>query len=115
MKSCKLKDEGKDAYFVRPVAAWSGFGATAGNGTVKIHVRDIALQRIDPTSTGADHTHVLDRYRSEILKIANEKYERDEIESDDDGIAIIRITYEDLDGATWISEPPPNGDKSPTR
>jgi hypothetical protein len=62
MKSCKLKDEGKDAYFVRPVAAWSGFGATAGNQTVEIRVQDVALQRIDPTSTGMFSKDTAARY-----------------------------------------------------
>jgi Protein of unknown function (DUF1488) len=92
MKSCKLKDAGERAFPVLPLAAWSGFGAVDGNGRkVEVRVRDIALQRLE-TSEGADHTQVLERHRSEILKIAAEKYERGFIEPDN----IILITYEDV-------------------
>jgi hypothetical protein len=93
MKSCKLEDAGKAAYFVPPLAAWSGFGAVDGNGRkVEVRVQDSALQHLEPASTGADHTPVLEKHRSKILKIAAEKCERGIIEPDN----IILITYEDV-------------------
>jgi hypothetical protein len=92
MKSHKLKDGGKRAFPVPPVAAWSGFGAVDGDHELKVHVQDIALQHLDPASKGADHTPVLEKHRSKILKIAAEKYERGFIEPGN----IILITYEDV-------------------
>jgi hypothetical protein len=75
--SCKLKDAGKAAYPVPLLVIWSGFGAVDYSGReLEVRVQDIALQHFDPTSTGADHTPVLEKHRSMILKIANEKYER---------------------------------------
>jgi hypothetical protein len=82
MKSHKLKDAGKAAYPVLPLASWSCFGVVDGDDRVlEVCVKDIALQRLDPTSKGADHTPVLERHRSKILKIAAEKYERGIVES----------------------------------
>jgi len=93
MKSHKLKDAGKRAFPIPPVAAWSGFGAVDGDIELEVRVQDIALQHLDPAaSTGADHTPVLEKHRSKILKIAAEKYERGFIEPSN----IILITYEDV-------------------
>jgi hypothetical protein len=64
-----------------------------GNGRkLEVRAQDIALQHLDPTSTGADHTPVLEKHRSKILKIAAEKFERGFIEPDN----TILITYEDV-------------------
>ena len=92
MKSHKLKDAGKRAFPVPPVAAWSGFGAVDGDIELEVRVQDIALQHLDPGSKGADHTPVLEKHRCKMLKIAAEKYERGFIEPDN----IILITYEDV-------------------
>jgi len=98
MKSCELKDAGFLAVRVDQLALWSCFGATAGSRTVEIRVQDVALQRLDKNSKGADHTHVLDneRNRSTILKIATEKIGRGEIEPGAGDIDIVRITYADV-------------------
>ena len=55
-------------------------------------MQDIALQLLDSTSNGADHTPVLEKNRSKILKIAAEKCERGEIEFGN----VIRITVADV-------------------
>ena len=89
MKSYKLKDAGKDPFPVGPVAKWSGFGAVDDAGrAIEVHVEDIALQRLDPSSEGADHTRVLNTHRNKIIEIAAEKYER--------GNDIILVTVADL-------------------
>ena len=96
MKSYKLKDAGKDPFPVPPVAKWSGFGAVDDAGReITIRVEDIALQRLDPSSGGADHTHVLKTHRSKIFKIAAEKYELGLVESGDTG-NIILVTDADV-------------------
>jgi hypothetical protein len=40
MKSHKLKDAGKHAFPVLPVAAWSGFGVVDGDHVLEVHVQD---------------------------------------------------------------------------
>jgi hypothetical protein len=94
MKSHKLKDAGKGAFPVPPVAAWSGFGAVDGDHELEVHVQDIALQWLDSTSTGADHTNVLETHRSKILEIAAGKYEQGCVVSGN----IIRVTVDDVAG-----------------
>jgi hypothetical protein len=106
MKSYKLKDAGKPAFRVGPLAVWSGFGAVDGDRVLGVLVEDIALQRLDPTSTGADHTSVLEAHRSKILEIAREKYERG---CDVTG-NIIRVTVDEVDLAIrrgYMRAPPP--------
>jgi hypothetical protein len=72
MKSYKLKDGGKNAFPVGPVAKWIGFGAVDDMGrVVTVQVEDIALERLDPSN----HMSALDAYRDKIFKIAAEKYE----------------------------------------
>jgi hypothetical protein len=92
LKSHKLKDVGKAAFRVGPVAQWSGFGAVDGDLRLEIRVADVALQYLDPTSTGADHTSVLEAHRDKIFKIAAEKYQRGKVESGD----IVLVTYQDV-------------------
>ena len=92
MKSQKLKDAGKGAFPVYPLAAWSGFGVVDGNHTLEVHVEEGALQRLDPKSEGADHTHVLEKHRSKILEIADSKYQRGCVVSGN----IIRVTVDDV-------------------
>jgi hypothetical protein len=76
MKSYKLKDDGKDSFRVDPLAKWIGFGAVDESGrAIAVYVEDIALQRLDPSSGGADHTHVLKTHRNKIFKIATEKFD----------------------------------------
>jgi hypothetical protein len=76
MKSYKLKDAGKDPFRVDALAKWIGFGAVDDSGHgIEVRVEDSALQRLDPSSGGADHTHVLVAHRDKIFKIAAEKYE----------------------------------------
>ena len=94
MKSYKLKDAGKDAFPVGPVAASVGFGAIDDDGRVfEVRVQDIALQRLDPSSGGANHTSVLEIHRSKMFRIAAEKYERGRIEP---GNPIILVTDADV-------------------
>ena len=93
MKSYKLKDAGKDPFRVDALAKWMGFGAVDDSGReMKVRVEDSALERLDPSSRGADHTHVLVAHRDKIFKIAAEKYELGYIESDD----IISVTEADV-------------------
>jgi transcriptional regulator with XRE-family HTH domain len=77
MKSYKLKDGGKNAFPVGPVAKWIGFGAVDDMGRlVTVQVEDTALERLDPSIIGgANHMSALDAYRDKIFKIAAEKYE----------------------------------------
>jgi hypothetical protein len=92
MKSHKLKDAGERAFPVLPLAAWSGFGVVDGDHQLEVHVQDIALQRLDPKSKGADHTNVLENetHRSKILEIADGKYKRGCVVSGN----IIRVTVD---------------------
>lgn len=94
MKSHKLKDGGKNAFPVGPVAKWIGFGAVDDMGrVVTVQVEDIALERLDPSIIGgASHTSALDAYRDKIFKIAAEKYEDGLIEPDN----VISITDADV-------------------
>jgi hypothetical protein len=94
MKSYKLKDGGKNAFPVGPVAKWIGFGAVDAAGrVVTVQVEDIALERLDPSIIGgANHTSALDAYRDKIFRIAAEKYEDGLIEPGD----VISITDADL-------------------
>jgi hypothetical protein len=94
MKSHKLKDAGKHAFPVLPVAAWSGFGVVDGDHVLEVHVQDIVLQRLDPKSKSADHTNVLENetHRRKILEIADGKYKRGCVVSGN----IIRVTVDDL-------------------
>jgi hypothetical protein len=94
MKSYKLKDGGKNAFPVGPVAKWIGFGAVDDAGrVVTVQVEDIALERLDPSIIGgANHTSALDAYRDKIFRIAAEKYEDGLIEPGD----VISITDADL-------------------
>jgi hypothetical protein len=94
MKSHKLKDAGERAFPVLPLAAWSGFGVVDGDHQLEVHVQDIALQRLDPKSKGADHTNVLENetHRRKILEIADGKYKRGCVVSGN----IIRVTVDDL-------------------
>lgn len=76
MTSYKLKDAGKDAFIIGPVAKWVGFGAVAAGRLITVQVEDIALQHVDPPiGGGANQTGVLEKYRSEIFEIAARKYE----------------------------------------
>jgi hypothetical protein len=93
MKSYKLKDAGKDAFVVGPVAKSIGFGAVDAGRVITVHVEDIALERLDPSIVGrANHTDALEAHRSKIFKIAAEKYERGLIEPGD----IISVTDGDV-------------------
>jgi hypothetical protein len=92
VKLHKLKDAGKDAFVIDPVAKWIGFGVVDAGRAIEVRLEDIALQRLDRTSCGANHTRVLDAHRSEIFKIAAEKYEDGLIEPGD----IISITDADV-------------------
>ena len=94
MKSYKLKDGGKNAFPVGPVAKWIGFGAVDDMGrVVTVQVEDIALERLDPSIIGgANHTSALDAYRDKIFKIAAEKYEDGLIEPGN----VISITDTDV-------------------
>jgi hypothetical protein len=104
MKSHKLKDAGKRAFPVPPLAVWSGFGAVDGDRVLEIHVEDIVLQQLDPTSTGSDHTKVLEAHRSKILEIAAGKYEHGCVV----GGNIIRVTVDDI--AACLRQPDPLGE-----
>ena len=98
MKPYKLKDAGEDPFRVDPLASWSGFGAVDDAGRkIEVRVKDVALQRLDPLSEGADHTHVLEtpHHRNKIFEIAAEKYELGLIEPGDTG-DIIRVTADDI-------------------
>lgn len=90
----KLKDGGKNASPVGPVAKWTGFGAVDDTGrVVTVQVEDIALERLDPSIIGgANHTGALDAYRDKIFKIAAEKYEDGLIEPGN----VISITDADV-------------------
>ena len=92
MESYKLKDAGKNAFVMDPVAKWVGFGAVDAGRVITVRVEDIALQRLDPSSGGADHRNALERHRGKIFKIAAEKYELGLIESGD----IISVTDADV-------------------
>jgi hypothetical protein len=92
MKSYKLKDGGKETFIIGPVAKWIGFGAIDADRVITVRVEDIALQRLDPSSRGADHRNVLKEHRSKIFKIAAEKYELGYIEADD----VISVTDADV-------------------
>jgi hypothetical protein len=85
MKSYKLKDAGLDAFLLDPLAKWIGFGAVAPGRVITVRVEDIALQRLSPSSGGANHVSVLEdkNHRRKIFKIAAEKYELGLIESGD--------------------------------
>lgn len=88
MKTYRLEDDGKAAFRMDPLAKWIGFGAVDAGRVIIVRVEDVALQRLDPSSGGADHTSVLETHRSEIFKIAAEKYELGLIESGEFGDAI---------------------------
>jgi hypothetical protein len=88
----KLKDAGKDPFRVDALAKWICFGAVDDRRGITIRVEDSALERLDPSSRGADHTHVLVAHRDKIFKIAAEKYELGYIESGD----IISVTVADV-------------------
>jgi hypothetical protein len=91
----KLKDGGKNAFIMDSVAKWVGFGAVDAGRVITVRVEDIALQRLDPSSGGADHRNVLERHRSKIFKIAAEKYELGHIESGESG-EVISVTEADV-------------------
>jgi hypothetical protein len=93
MKTRKLKDAGKAPFRVGPLAMWIGFGAVDDAGReVEVRVQDSALQRLDLSSTGADHTHVLVKHRDELFKIAEQKYANSLVETG----GIISITEADV-------------------
>jgi hypothetical protein len=94
MRSYRLKDGGKSAFPVGPVAKWIGLGAVDDMGrVVTVQVEDTALERLDPSIFGgANHTSALDAYRDKIFKIAAEKYEDGLIEPGD----VISITDADV-------------------
>jgi hypothetical protein len=95
MKSHELKDAGKRAFPIPPLAMWSGFGVIDSDGVIdQVHVKDGALQWIKGSSHGSDFTCVLrdESIRRKILEIANEKYERG---SNLHG-NIIQVTYDDV-------------------
>ena len=92
MKSWKLKDAGKGSFLMDPVAKWVGFGAIDDAGRViTVRVEDIALQRLDPTSQGADHSNVLAKHREKVFAVAAKKYELGRIDGD-----LITITDADI-------------------
>ena len=82
MKPYKLRDGGKAAYPIGPVAKWVGFGALDDGREIEVRVEDIALQRLEPSSQGADHTNALQKHRSRVFAIAAEKYELDGVGPD---------------------------------
>jgi hypothetical protein len=92
MKSYKLKDAGKDAFPIGPVAKWIGFGAVDAGRMITVRVEDIALQRLDPTAEGANQISVLATHRGKIFNIAAEKYEVGLIEPGE----IISVTDADV-------------------
>lgn len=95
MKSYKFEDAGEAAFRMDPLAKWIGFGAVDAGREITVRVEDIALQRLDPSSGGADHTNVLEIHRRKIFKVAAEKYERGLIESGESG-ETISITDADV-------------------
>jgi transcriptional regulator with XRE-family HTH domain len=92
MKSYKLKDAGLDVFLMGPVAKWVGFGALDAGRKITVRVEDIALQRLEPASGGADHRNALRKHRSKVFTIAAEKYERGIIEPD----GSVSVTYADV-------------------
>lgn len=102
MKPCKLQDVGKSAFRVDPLATRSGFGVIDDDGRViQVHVEDVALQQLDPKSTGADHTSVLDdiHHRCKILEVADEKFKRGCVQPG----GIILVTYDDVKRAADVA------------
>jgi hypothetical protein len=92
MKSYKLKDGGKGAFLLDPLAKWIGFGAVDAGRMITVRVEDIALQRLDRTAGGANQMSVLETYRGKIFNIAAEKYEVGLIEPGE----IISVTDADV-------------------
>jgi Protein of unknown function (DUF1488) len=94
MNSYKLKDAGKDAFIIGPVAKWVGFGAVDAGRVITVQVEDIALERLDPSiSGGAGYLSALEANRGRIFVIAQRKYERGSIEPDGCSVS---VTYADV-------------------
>ena len=83
-----LRDGGKPAFRVGPLAIWTGFGALDGALEISILVHDSAIAVLEP-DTAIAHVHVVEANRERLLRIADRKYQ--EVKGDP-----VRVTASDL-------------------
>jgi transcriptional regulator with XRE-family HTH domain len=98
MKSFKLKDRGKDAYFLDHMSKFFEFSAMHAEREISVRVQDLALESLaldlldKSISRGTDYLSALGMLRRRIFVVAAEKYERGLIEAGD----IVSVMYDDV-------------------